>query len=150
MKLKFATREKPAGETEKTQTPGEFWLPKIGWGVALIMVGFAAFVAIKRVPGIINADVPLPTPTPVAPIPQGSGGAPHMPDIITGSMVSVSRAADVHTTKPSRPLDKVQHYVVEAGDSVFSISRQYDLQPESILWANFDTLQDDPQCLKWV
>jgi LysM repeat protein len=38
-------------------------------------------------------------------------------------------------------------FITEKGDSVFSISRQYDLQPESILWANFDTLQDDPQMM---
>jgi LysM repeat protein len=147
VKLKFATREKPSGEEKKSLTPAEFWLPKISWGVALIMVGFAAFVAFKRVPVLVFAEAPLPTPTPVAPIPQGSGGAPHMPEIAASSIVSVSREADSHTSKPSRPLDKVQHYVVEKGDSVFSISREYELKPESILWANFDTLQDDPQML---
>ncbi|GAP22275.1 peptidoglycan DD-metalloendopeptidase family protein [Leptolinea tardivitalis] len=150
MKLKFATREKPEkpqGIEEGRKTPADIWLPKIGWGVALIMVGFTVFVAIKKVPGIVLAEAPVPTPTPIAPIPQGSGGAPHMPDIVSTSLISVSRAADGHTSKPSRPLDKVQHYIVEKGDSVFSISKQYDLKPESILWANFDTLQDDPQML---
>lgn len=149
MKLKFATREKPAEEKEQPSSPSSSsWLPKISWGVAFIMVGLTIFVTIKRVPGIVSAEATLPTPTPAAPIPQGSGGAPHMPDIAASSLVSVSREADSHTQKPSRPLDKVEHYVVEKGDSVFSISKQFDLKPESILWANFDTLQDDPQMLE--
>jgi murein DD-endopeptidase MepM/ murein hydrolase activator NlpD len=147
VKLKFATREKPTGEPKKTRSPLEFWLPKITWGVALIMVGFATFVAIKRLPGIVFADAPLPAPTPVNPIPSGGGGAPHMPDYVPPSLISVSRTVQSHTNKPARSIDKAQFYVVEKGDSVFSISRQYDLQPESVLWANFDTLQDDPQML---
>lgn len=147
MKLKFAAQEKRTGEKENAISPAQFWLPKIGWGVALIMIGFTVFVAIKRVPGLISTPVALPTLTPIAPIPAGSGGAPHMPDIVASSLVSVSRKPDLHTEKPDRPLDKVQHYLVEKGDSVFSISRQFDLQPESILWANFDVLQDDPQML---
>ncbi len=148
MKLHFAAREKPEEPTEKSHvSPLEFWLPRISWGVALIMVGFAGFIAFNKVPALLQAETPVPTPIPVSPIPEGSGGAPHMPEITSDSLISVSRAADLHTDKPDRPLDKVQHYLVEKGDSVFSISRQYDLEPESILWANFDVLQDDPQML---
>jgi murein DD-endopeptidase MepM/ murein hydrolase activator NlpD len=147
VKLKFATREKPASEPEAPRSPLEFWLPKITWGVALIMVGFAAYVAYIRIPAFNTTEAVLPTPTPGIAIPQGSGGAPHMPDYAPASLVSVSRAVQSHTNKPARAIDKAQYYVVEKGDSVFSISRQYDLQPESILWANFDTLQDDPQMM---
>jgi murein DD-endopeptidase MepM/ murein hydrolase activator NlpD len=147
VKLKFAAQEERTGENKNAVSPAQFWLPKIGWGVALIMIGFTVYVAFKRVPGLVSTPAPLPTPTPIAPIPSGSGGAPHMPDIVASSLVSVSRKTDLHTEKPDRPLDRVQHYLVEKGDSVFSISRQYDLQPESILWANFDVLQDDPQML---
>jgi len=149
VKLKFATREKPAVEPqEKVQKPAGNWLSGIGWGVALLMIGLTVFVAVKRLPGLtFFAEAPQPTPTPISPIPQGSGGAPHMPDLSAVNVSYVARQADSHTQKPDHPLDKVQHYVVEKGDSVFSISRQFDLQPESILWANFDTLQDDPQML---
>ncbi len=149
MKIKFATREKPEEQTGNPRvSPLEFWLPKISWGVALIMVGFAGFVAFNKVPGMVQAEAaPVPTVVPVSLIPEGTGGAPHMPEIASDSLVSVSRAASIHTNKPDRPLDKVQHYLVQKGDSVFSISRQYDLEPESILWANFDVLQDDPQML---
>jgi murein DD-endopeptidase MepM/ murein hydrolase activator NlpD len=147
VKLKFATREKSDGEREEFSTPAGIWLSRIGWGVALIMIGLTIFVAIQRVPGLIAADVPAPAPTAVSPIPQGSGGAPHMPDITANALVSLTRKADSHTNKPARQLDKIEHYVVQKGDSVFAISREFGLQPESILWANFDTLQDDPQNL---
>ena len=90
MKLKFATREKPEDQTGTTRvSPLEFWLPKISWGVALIMVGFAGFVAFQKIPGLIKVEAPVPTPIPVSPIPEGSGGAPHMPDITVDNLISL-------------------------------------------------------------
>jgi murein DD-endopeptidase MepM/ murein hydrolase activator NlpD len=147
VKLKFAAREKPEGEEKINKSPLEFWLPKITWGVALIMVGFAAFVAYQRIPVLLSPEAPLPTPTAASPIPPGSGGAPSMPVYAPNKLASVSRSINTHTNKPDRDINRATSYVVEKGDSVFSISRQYDLQPESILWANFDILQDDPTLL---
>jgi murein DD-endopeptidase MepM/ murein hydrolase activator NlpD len=38
-------------------------------------------------------------------------------------------------------------YTVESGDSVFAIAKKFNLKPESILWANYDQLQDAPDSL---
>jgi LysM repeat protein len=51
---------------------------------------------------------------------------------------------DPHTTIPTRPRDEVIDYTVDTGDSVFGIASAYGLKPETILWANYDTLNDNP------
>jgi murein DD-endopeptidase MepM/ murein hydrolase activator NlpD len=61
--------------------------------------------------------------------------------------VWISRVADTHTILPEKKRDSISEYVVEAGDSVFSISKQFKIKPETILWANEDLLQDNPNDL---
>ena len=39
-------------------------------------------------------------------------------------------------------------YTVQAGDTLFGIAAQFGLRPESVLWANYDTLQDNPHLLQ--
>lgn len=60
---------------------------------------------------------------------------------------SVERSAYPNTEIPSRPRSDVDTYVVQEGDSVFSIAEQFDLKPETILWGNYDTLRDNPRFL---
>jgi murein DD-endopeptidase MepM/ murein hydrolase activator NlpD len=38
-------------------------------------------------------------------------------------------------------------YTVQTGDSLFSIADQFSLKPETILWGNFETLEDNPHLL---
>ncbi|MBI3159603.1 MAG: peptidoglycan DD-metalloendopeptidase family protein [Chloroflexi bacterium] len=68
-----------------------------------------------------------------------------------GQVVSdsgVRRAANPETVIPSRPRVEVTIYVVQAGDSLFSIAEQYGLQPETLLWGNQETLQDNYNFLR--
>ena len=64
-----------------------------------------------------------------------------------GSTVGVSRDAMLHTVFPERPRLDVIKYVVDVGDSLFGIAEKFNLKPETILWGNFDVLQDDPHRL---
>lgn len=59
----------------------------------------------------------------------------------------VSRSAMLHTVFPERPRLDIITYTVEAGDSLFGIAENFNLKPETILWGNFDVLQDDPHRL---
>ena len=61
-----------------------------------------------------------------------------------GELAWVSRQANAHTVIPERSRDEIGSYEVQAGDSVFSISKKYNIKPETILWANTDLLQDNP------
>jgi hypothetical protein len=53
----------------------------------------------------------------------------------------------LHTVFPERPRLDIITYLVEAGDSLFGIAEKFNLKPETILWGNFDVLQDDPHRL---
>jgi len=59
----------------------------------------------------------------------------------------VSRNAMLHTVFPERPRLDLIKYVVETGDSLFGIAENFNLKPETILWGNFDILQDNPHRL---
>ena len=64
-----------------------------------------------------------------------------------GAYGAVTRLASVYTTVPSRPRAGITYYEVEAGDSVMGIAIQFDIKPETLLWANYDLLQDNPNML---
>ncbi len=50
----------------------------------------------------------------------------------------IARLLTLKTLIPERPNHKVLEYTVQAGDSPWSIANRFELQPESILWANTD------------
>lgn len=60
----------------------------------------------------------------------------------------INRSAQLHTTIPSRPRNELTNYVVEEGDTVFGIAEKFGLQPQTILWGNYNILLDDPHSLK--
>jgi len=60
----------------------------------------------------------------------------------------IPRVAQPFTTIPTRPRQDIVKYVVEDGDTVFGIADKYGLKPETILWANYNILLDDPHSLK--
>lgn len=62
-------------------------------------------------------------------------------------LISIPRKTTLHTTFPERPRQEVLEHTVETGDSVFGIASDYGLEPESILWANYTLLNDNPDQL---
>jgi murein DD-endopeptidase MepM/ murein hydrolase activator NlpD len=59
----------------------------------------------------------------------------------------IHRLPLLNTTIPNRPRVDVITYTVETGDSLFSIADTFNLKPETILWGNFETLEDNPHLL---
>jgi murein DD-endopeptidase MepM/ murein hydrolase activator NlpD len=70
-----------------------------------------------------------------------------IPDSGSGWTLGVSRKLQMDTEIPNRPRVDVITYTVESGDNLFSIADQYGLKAETILWGNFETLQDNPNML---
>ncbi len=62
--------------------------------------------------------------------------------------IGIFRAAQLHTNVPSRPRQEITKYAVQDGDTVFGIAEKFGLEPQTILWGNFNILYDDPHSLK--
>ncbi len=82
-------------------------------------------------------------PAPTAVVNVNSIPAADVP-IISG----IARAAQLHTNVPTRPREDISIYTVQDGDTVFGIAEKFGLQPQTILWSNYNILLDDPHSLK--
>lgn len=80
---------------------------------------------------------------------RGTGDIPvSMPDLLSASHPSsISRRISLRTIIPTRPRQEVQEYIVQVGDSVFEIAAKFNLKPETVLWANYDLLNDNPDLI---
>lgn len=63
------------------------------------------------------------------------------------SSTGIDRYSNLHTVIPNRPNTIVSQYTVDLGDSVFEIAARFNLKPESVLWANYEQLNDNPDLL---
>jgi murein DD-endopeptidase MepM/ murein hydrolase activator NlpD len=150
--LKPTQQGEPAEKSGTKNPPA--WLTWLMWGVAVAMVALAIFVMVKRpalaaaVPVAAAAPGGKAAPTQVNPaIPAGSGSTADLPELAQPTQDAVSRSALPHTTIPDRPPQTGQTHVVELGDSVFSLADQFRLKPETVLWANYNVLKDNPDML---
>ena len=64
-----------------------------------------------------------------------------------GSAVGIGRALQLKTSISASSKLQPITYKVERGDSIFAIAKQYDIKPESILYSNEGTLNDNPALL---
>lgn len=65
------------------------------------------------------------------------------------AFLSIARNIQIKTNVPAdKPRYDPVEYRVTRGDSIFAISESYKLTAETVLWANYDVLQDDPHSLK--
>jgi hypothetical protein len=75
---------------------------------------------------------------------MAAAAAPAAEDL---ARVGIARQSRIHTNVPTRPRQEITIYQVQQGDTVFGIAEKYGLQPETILWSNYNTLLDDPHSL---
>jgi murein DD-endopeptidase MepM/ murein hydrolase activator NlpD len=66
---------------------------------------------------------------------------------VTGR-TGLQRQIDLHTIMPDRPRLDIIKYLVKAGDTLFGIAEKFGLDPQSVLWGNWDTLEADPHTLR--
>lgn len=67
---------------------------------------------------------------------------------VASELQGIARQTSLHTTIPSRPRQEVIKYTVQPGDTVFGIAEKFGLKPQTILWANYYTLLDNPHSLR--
>jgi LysM repeat protein len=118
----------------------------LSWVVTLILVAGMILGGLKWKQSTSGpqAFAPIPTAGPDKESPQVP-----MPDLAGPKTVaSIEREIQIKTNVPAdKPRYDVEEYRVVRGDSVFAIAESFKLKPETILWANYDVLQDDPHGL---
>lgn len=79
---------------------------------------------------------------------QQAAMPPFSANASASSEPAISRLAALHTILPERARTELVTYVVQPGDSVFSIAQKFNLKPETILWGNRYTIGDDPHLIQ--
>src|SRR5271157_4593887 len=116
----------------------------ISWGVtALIVVSLLGFTLWKIFPSTTVAAAVQPTRTQA----ELSVSLPPLSTADSGTQAIVRRVS-LKTDITAEPNFTETDYTVQAGDSVFSIAQSYNIKPETLLWANYDVLQDNPDSLR--
>lgn len=121
----------------------------ISWFVTILIV--AAIVAggfWYQGTNSASALVPEPTAEPEEKAPELELPEPGSVVQAENGIQSIPRSIQLKTNMPERPRYTVDHYTVARGDSVFAIAENFKIEPETLLWANYDTLQDNPHNLK--
>lgn len=152
-----AGREPPLPKGATSQAPANKTPDKAGllistgaWLVALSLVlmalylGYRAWGSPVMEQRQVQAAPPEVSNAAISPTGIFTGTVPQFTITDTLTIEGIVRLINLHTIVPSRPRFEIKDYVVEAGDSVFEIADQFNLTPESVLWANYDQLNDNP------
>ncbi len=132
--------------TAKEKAAGAGWLSIAAWGIAAVMVALMVYTLVARFSGVrpgamtaaANAPLDLPPPPSNVTLPLYEPVEP---------VSAVMRSAAIRTILPNRPREEPIVYTVEMGDSVFGIAQAFNLKPETVLWANYNILNDDPHMI---
>jgi murein DD-endopeptidase MepM/ murein hydrolase activator NlpD len=125
------------------------WFNLISWGITIVLVLAAAVFVFWHLQSA--------QPAIAAPLPASSAEASPVPisdSSDTGeslsliSLPAIGRDLKLKTVIPSRPRYSIANHTVERGDSVFAISKQFSIKPDSLLWANYDLLEGSPDSLR--
>lgn len=121
------------------------------WGIAIAVLGFAIYLGWRtfgtepivqpQLGQVVDAQI---TPKNQEPV-STSNELPVLPQ--SSNLGGVYRKALLHTIIPERPKVEVQSYTVSTGDSVFEIASKFNIKPETLLWANYDQLNDNPDMI---
>lgn len=124
------------------------WFPGLSWSVAFLVIGVVAYLLIE------SNFSELFTLTPAEKIPQATKFPLNaetdfqLPEF-NGNLErqNIVRAVNLNTILPTRGRQDAVEYTVQFNDSVFGIADKFNLKPETVLWSNYDELQDNPHSL---
>ncbi len=134
------TQENP----QPTVNRGLYWG---AWVIAIALVVIAVYLGWRV--SSVQAGPSEQTTVPVLPEPQQLTNVElDLPQLSEpDKQAAISRQTNLHTVIPTRQRQDPQDYTVETGDSVFAIAKSFGLEPESVLWANYALLNDNPDQL---
>ena len=119
------------------------------WTIALISLAGAGYLLWENSNPDRTRSFSAPLSNPI----QASSLSPQenfqIPDFARKeSQGSIQRAVKLQTNIPERENIRAIQHVVQSNDSLFALADRFDLEPESILWSNYDLLQDNPHSLR--
>lgn len=130
-------------ETQSNRKTYPIWLTAGTWIITAMMIGVMGFSLFQYFTGrsllaFINRRSNQ----------DFTANFSDLPDFVpTKVLESVERSTNPDTVLPVGSRKGVVNYTVALGDSLFGIAEQYEVEPESVLWANSDTLNDDPHLI---
>lgn len=132
------TTPEPEQQVKQANIP---WAAILSWGGTLLVVMVLLAMLFKFNPFKKSSDI---TQLEVA----ETGNSIELPALTnTRGDFSIVRVVSLDTDVPEGIRHFAIKYTVEEGDSIFAISKLFNLKPETILWANYDLLHDDPTFL---
>jgi len=115
----------------------------ISWGVTVIVVAFLLGFTFWKITPQQASAAPEPTPT--------EEGAPaYLPTSagLDAGAQAIIRHIVLKTEISSSTNYQIIEITVARGDSVFGIAKEHNIKPETLLWANYETLQDSPDSIR--
>lgn len=144
-----------SADASRSSSSSERLISWIAWAIALGFVFGALFLGWSRFKGQdhsvgqnqVSDDFMVPSTS-------GLGILAIKPEQVSLPEVNWSadwfdlkRRAELRTVIPTRPRQEIIRYQVVAGDSVFEVANRFNITPESVLWANYDLLDDNPHLI---
>jgi murein DD-endopeptidase MepM/ murein hydrolase activator NlpD len=118
----------------------------ISWGITIALVlgavGFAFWHF--QLAGAANL-IPLPEVAATATTTAHSSDPGSSLSLL--ALPAIERDLKLKTIIPPRPRYDVAQLTVARGDTVFGISKQYSIKPDSLMWSNYDLLNGSPDSL---
>lgn len=141
----------------KDASPPGKWLSALAWVVAgslvilAVMLGWQTLQGRPAFSALAALDDSSAQTSQAQKVNRGEVGQITLPTFEardeTNLPPGIDRHPDLHTIIPERPNEAIRQYTVQQGDSVFEIAARFGLKPESVLWANYDQLNDNPDLL---
>ena len=133
-----------SADPSRSPSPSERIVSWIAWAIALGLLFSALFLGWRRLApaGSVGNEGRALANQPSSSI--GSSGLlgasqlqASLPEVEwSATWEQLTRRPELHTVIPTRPRKDVLSYTVVAGDSVFEVAARFNLEPESVLWAN--------------
>ena len=143
--MSFNLRNQP--EEQKPVSTFPKWLPPVLWTVALLCVGFMGIVMVQRTPVIRGTNGKTDAGSVDNSVIDSIVSNPSLPEMNSLETVeqteSVVRLASTITHMPENMRTEATTYTIQTGDSLYGIASKFNLEPETVLWANYDVLRDD-------
>ena len=143
MNLKQVRPQNKGPETKQPSLLVDVWLPRISWGIAALMVAFGILLLLQFTDTSASA-----APSVDKFVPAQSENTAPLPEYTSAVAVqALSRISSLNTIVSNEDRETAENYTIEAGDSIFGIAKFFSVDPETILWANYNTLNDNPDLI---